>query len=229
MSGGGGGGDKKGDFKQGRVFGGVGKYQSKIHPANWPKWILRTIEIFPHSCTFVTLFAFLGHHFTGTKKKEEQTTEMIRGKVVPNRSAVFGTPGIIVVDKDPRFIGKFLKSSHIRNIVFRTVIPRHLQSLGATERRRGHVRMIIDHMIGNNNKPNSSGENEWVEFAEMATMRLNSQVQQFDGFAPGKSVFGRAPKIPIGTVGGSHFGDFTNPSFEAPNEKPIICCGRFGK
>ena len=52
-------------------------------------------------------------------------------------------------------------------------------------------------------------------FAEMTTMRLNSQVRQFFGFTPGRRVFGRAPKIPIGDVGSPNFEDFTNP-VEAP-------------
>ena len=43
--------------------------------------------------------------FTGTKKKEEQTAEMVRLKEIPNWSAAFGAPEIIVVDKDARFTG----------------------------------------------------------------------------------------------------------------------------
>ena len=48
-------------------------------------------------------------------------------------------------------------------------------------------------------------------FAAMKTMRLNSQVQQFGGFAPGQRVFGRTPKKPIAAVGNPHFDDFANP------------------
>ena len=59
---------------------------------------------------------------------------------------------------------------------------------------------------------------EWGEFAATTTMRLNSQVQQFGGFAPGKRVPGRTPKMPIGEIGNPLFGDFTNPP-EAPVTK----------
>ena len=40
---------------------------------------------------------------------------------------------------------------------------------------------------------------------------LDSQVQQFGGFTPGKRVFGLDPEIPIGTAGSPHFSDFMNP------------------
>ena len=32
-------------------------------------------------------------------------------------------------------------------------------------------------------------------------VHLNAQVQQYDGFAPGEGVFGRAPKTSMGTAG----------------------------
>ena len=80
---------------------------------------------------------------------------MARGKVIPDWLSVFGGPGIIVADKDSRFTGWiFQEFRTARNIAPQTVIPRHHQSLGASERRRGHFRMIIDHMVGNK-KPNS--------------------------------------------------------------------------
>ena len=49
-------------------------------------------------------------------------------------------------------------------------------------------------------------------FAAMTAMRLNPQVHQFDGFALGGSVFGRAPEMPIGDVGNPHFEDLYEPS-----------------
>ena len=45
----------------------------------------------------------------------------------------------------------------------------------------------------------------------MTALHLNSQVQQYDGFTPGQRVFGRAPKLPIGTVGNPNFSDFMKP------------------
>ena len=56
---------------------------------------------------------------------------------------------------------------------------------------------------------------EWNAFVSMATMRLNSQVQQYDGFTPGKRVFWRGPKLPIGAVGNPFFEYFMNPA-DAP-------------
>ena len=47
---------------------------------------------------------------------------------------------------------------------------------------------------------------------------LKSQVRQFAGFAPGKRVFGRTPKIHIGEIGNPHFDDFANPK-DAPTSK----------
>ena len=107
---------------------------------------------------------------------------MPRGELVAKWLAAFGAPGIISVCTDSRFIGEiphgFCTS---RNIGLQTVIPGHHQSSGANERRRGHFRVIIDHIIGSNNKSNCLVEKERGEFVDMATMRLNSQAQQFDG------------------------------------------------
>ena len=86
---------------------------------------------------------------------------MVRGKVIPNWSAAFGEPGIIVLVKDSIFIGGIFQAFRTaRNIVSQTVIPGHRQSSGAAERRRGNFRTIIDHMIGNKT-PNSSRRKEW--------------------------------------------------------------------
>ena len=45
----------------------------------------------------------------------------------------------------------------------------------------------------------------------MATMRVNSRVRKFGGFAPGHRVFGRAPEMLIGATDNPYFEDFTNP------------------
>ena len=47
--------------------------------------------------------------FLGTKKREEQTAEMVRETVISNWLAVFGAPDILVVDKDKRFVGKIFQ------------------------------------------------------------------------------------------------------------------------
>ena len=47
--------------------------------------------------------------FLGTKKREEQTAEMVREAMISNWIAVFGTPGILLVGKDKRFIGKIFQ------------------------------------------------------------------------------------------------------------------------
>ena len=95
--------------------------------------------------------------------------------------------------------------------MLQTVIPANRQSLGATERRRRLFRTTMDRVIGNK-KPKNLGNKEWKEFAEMTTMRLNSQVQQYDGSALGETVFGRTPKLPIAVFGNPLFEDFTNPA-----------------
>ena len=119
---------------------------------------------------------------------------------------------------DSWFIGEvFQEFCTALNIVSPSVIPCHRQSLGATERRRGLFRSISDHAIGNK-KPNSSSREEWGEFSVMTPIHLNSQVRQFSGFAPGKRVFGRTPKMPIGANGNPHFGDFTNPGDSPTSE-----------
>ena len=144
-------------------------------------------------------------------KKEKQTSEMVRWNAISNWSAVFGAPEITVADIDSRFFWEvFLEFCTARDIILQVVIPGHRPSLGATELRRGLFRTIIDHSVANR-KPNSLGRTGWEEFAEMTTMRFNSRVRQFGGFASGRRVFGRAPKMPIVAVGNPNFGDFANP------------------
>ena len=122
--------------------------------------------------------------------------------------------------KIKRFIGEISQDFRTdRNIILQTVIPGHHQSLGATERRHAHFRGIIDHIIGNR-KINFSTPKQWREFSAMTSLRLNSQVQQYDGFTPGKRVFGGAPKLPIGTLGNPNFNDCVNPK-TAPTAKSM--------
>ena len=78
--------------------------------------------------------------------------------------------------------------------------------------------MIIDRVIGNK-KPKHSGNKERQEFAGVATMRQNSQAQQYDVCTGGRRVnSGRAPKLPIRETDNPLSGDFTN-TVEAPKTK----------
>ena len=75
---------------------------------------------------------------------------MARETAISHLLAAFGNPDISIVDKDMGFIGKIFQDFFSpRNIVLQTVIPGHLQSLGAEERRRGQFRDIVDHIVGN--------------------------------------------------------------------------------
>ena len=106
--------------------------------------------------------------------------------------------------------GIFQEFCTSRNVVLRTVIPGHRQSLGATARRHGHFRTIIDHIIGIR-QANFLAQKEWGGSPSMPMIHLNAQVRQFGGFAPGRRVLGRTPKIPIGELESPHFVDFMNP------------------
>ena len=105
------GGDKKDDFKQGRMFGRV----AKIPIANTPNE-LAAVDFADYGdfATFLHIQATLSRIsaiiFMGTKKKEEQKAGAVRVEAIPNWSAVFGAPGIIVLDKDSRFNGEFCKN-----------------------------------------------------------------------------------------------------------------------
>ena len=50
-----------------------------------------------------------------------------------------------------------------------------------------------------------------MEFPSTTTAHLNSKVRHFGGFVPRRRVFGRGPKMPIGTVFSLNFEDFVNP------------------
>ena len=43
----------------------------------------------------------------GANKKEEQTAGMVKQSLISDRVAIFGTPEILMVGKDSRFIGGF--------------------------------------------------------------------------------------------------------------------------
>ena len=85
---------------------------------------------------------------------------MVSESGIANRMEVFGTPAIMVVDKDSGCTGGFRDFRNARNIVLQTVIPGGHQSLGATDRRRGLLRTIIDRAIGNKEPLNLSNK-EW--------------------------------------------------------------------
>ena len=118
---------------------------------------------------------------------------------------MFVKPDILIVWKHMGFIGKILQDfCPSRNIVLNTVIPGRRESLGATERRRGHFRTTVDHIVGNR-KSNCLMNKEWGEFPSMAMAHLNPQVQQLDGLTSAERVFCRGPKLPIGAVCNPHF------------------------
>ena len=63
--------------------------------------------------------------------------------------AIFGTPEILMGDKDSIFDGGIFQDFHTsRNIISQTVIQGIIKVYGATERRRGLFRTIIDHVVG---------------------------------------------------------------------------------
>ena len=75
-------------------------------------------------CTSRILFSFFGIDFLGTKKREEQTAEMVIETAISNWLAVFGAPDILVADKDKRSIlDIFQDFCTSRNITIQTVIP----------------------------------------------------------------------------------------------------------
>ena len=53
---------------------------------------------------------------------------------------------------------------------------------------------------------------DWKEYDALSTVHLNSQVDQYDGFMPGRRVSGRSPENAIGAVDNPLGGDFTNTS-----------------
>ena len=51
---------------------------------------------------------------------------------------------------------------------------------------------------------------DWKGYASMCRIRMNSLVRQYDGFTPGRRVYGGTPKLPMGTTGKLIFWDFRN-------------------
>ena len=80
--------------------------------------------------------------------------------MISNWLAAFEKLGIVAHGEDSGFIGEAVRGfCTARKIVSQAVIPGHHQSLGATERRHGLLRSIIDHLVGGK-KPNSSSRKE---------------------------------------------------------------------
>ena len=90
------------------------------------------------------------------------------------------------------------------------MIPGHYPSLRATFGMmqmyfRYTTQQILDKRKNKKTKPV-----DLEEYASLSMLHLDSKVHRYDGFTPGQRVFGRAPKMPIGTVGNPNFSDFTN-------------------
>ena len=74
---------------------------------------------------------------------------MVKVSAISDWVAIFGTPEILMVGEYSRFTGGIFQDfCTSRNVIFRTAIPGHHQSLGATERRHRLFRAIIDNVIG---------------------------------------------------------------------------------
>ena len=102
------GNDKKGEFKQERMFGRV----AKIHIANTSNELVEMDFVdYGGSCDLLAhpghFFSFFGGDFLGAKKLEE-TAEVVRETAISNWLAVFGAPGILVAGKEKRFIVEIL-------------------------------------------------------------------------------------------------------------------------
>ena len=52
---------------------------------------------------------FLGRGVCGADKKDEQTFGKFRGSLISNCVAIFGTPYIVITDKDTRFNGSMFR------------------------------------------------------------------------------------------------------------------------
>ena len=182
---------KKGDFKQERMFGRVAKIPISNTSNELVGMVFWITGIYRLPCTFEILFAIFGNSvFRSEKERRTNGGTGKRASAVSDWMAVFGTPEIMAPDKDSIFIGGIFhdfRTEH--NVVLQVVISGHRQSLGATERRHRLFRTIIDHVVGNK-KPENLSNKGWKEFAAMTMMRLNSQVQQSDGFAHGEEFLG---------------------------------------
>ena len=149
--------------------------------------------------------------FIGTKKKKEQTSDKVVHDVLAYWVSFFGTPCIILPGGDSRFIGSHSHNFATGDITLQTFIHGHHQSLGATEWRHMYFRDISAQIKGRPKKI----QNEPVDrggYSAFATLQLNSQVRQYEGFTPGVGVSGRTPEMPIGTVGDPFYNYFRNPA-----------------
>ena len=107
-------------------------------------------------------------------------------------------------------VGKFARFCNGRHVAVQSVIPGNRQCLGDTERRHIYFKEII-HQIKDNRKNMQIRPVDWKEYDASGMQHLNAQLQQYDGFAPGRRVFGRTPKMPIGAVGRPIFLRFYEP------------------
>ena len=107
---------KKGDFKKERMFAGLDKIPrsdtlNELAGMDFADYGDSATSPHIHD-TFSRFSAIV---FLGAKKKEEQTAEMAGG-VISDWVAVFGTPEIMMVGKDSRFIGGVFRISAWRVI-----------------------------------------------------------------------------------------------------------------
>ena len=100
--------DKKGDSKQEIMFGRA----AKIPIGHTPDGLVEMD--FAGAGDFATFLSIRGIFsrfsvivFMVAEKKEEQTSDMVRGSVISNGSALFGGPEIMETCEDSRFIGGF--------------------------------------------------------------------------------------------------------------------------
>ena len=101
--------DKKDDSEQERMFGRL----AKTPIDNTFNELVGGVDFVDYGdlSTFVhirdTFSRFSAISFSGTKKQEEQTAEMVRASVISNWVDVSDTPEIMAAGKDSRFIGGF--------------------------------------------------------------------------------------------------------------------------
>ena len=82
--------------------------------------------------------------------------------MISNCLCIFGAaPDIIIAYKDIRLIANaFRDFGTKRNITLRKVIPGHLQSLGATDRRHRDFMDVTEQLTGKK-KHNNAPSNDW--------------------------------------------------------------------
>ena len=95
-------------------------------------------------------------------EKEEHAARMVREAAISHRVSIFGPPGISIVDSDVGFIGETLQGcSAGRSLVLQTVIRVAHRCLGATARRPGLFRGIIEQLM-EKGKITSTEKDEWA-------------------------------------------------------------------